>query len=39
MIARAWRGATRAEDADDDAYPVDRDLVARHFDVDVHVGS
>jgi antibiotic biosynthesis monooxygenase (ABM) superfamily enzyme len=103
MIARVWRGATRAEDADayaayveetglksaralpgnrgtlilrrvtgdraeletillfdslddihafagddietavfypeDDKYLVDRDLVVRHFDVDVHVGS
>jgi antibiotic biosynthesis monooxygenase (ABM) superfamily enzyme len=103
MIARVWRGATRAEDADvyaayvektglegaralpgnrgtlllrrvdgdraefetillfdsldnihafagddietavfypeDDAYLVDRDLVVRHFDVDLHVGS
>jgi antibiotic biosynthesis monooxygenase (ABM) superfamily enzyme len=24
---------------EDDAYLVDRDLVVRHFDVDVHVGS
>ena len=84
MIARVWRGATRAGDADeyaaylertgmesaralpgnrgtlvlrhvrgfagddyetavfhpeDDQYLVDRDLVVRHFDVDVHVGS
>ena len=31
MIARVWRGATRAED---DRWLVERDLRVRHYEVD-----